>query len=52
MGTAVALLTSRVWELYGGDGPVSTGTGLLSARVGVRLGEAGSLSITVGVQSA
>ena len=31
---------------------MSTGTGLLSAGVGVRLGEAGSLSITVGVQSA
>ena len=29
----------------------STGTGLLSAGVGVRLGEAGSLSIVVGVQS-
>ena len=31
---------------------MSTGTGLLSAVVGVRLGEAGSLSIVVGVQSA
>ena len=31
---------------------MSTGTGLLSARVGVRLGEAGSLTIVVGVQSA
>ena len=31
---------------------MSTGTGLLSAGVGVRLGEAGSLSIVVGVQSA
>ena len=30
---------------------MSTGTGLLSTRVGVRLGEAGSLSITVEVQS-
>ena len=30
---------------------MSTGTGLLSAGVGVRLGEAGSLSIAVGVQS-
>ena len=29
----------------GGDSAVSTGTGLLSAGVGVRLGEAGSLSI-------
>ena len=29
-----------------------TGTGLLSAGVGVRLGEAGSLSIAIGVQSA
>ena len=52
MGTAVALLTDRVWVLCGGDGAVSTGTGLLSAGVGVRLGEAGSLSIAVGVQSA
>ena len=31
---------------------MSTGTGLLSAEVGVRLGEAGSLSIAVGVKSA
>ena len=30
---------------------MSTGTGLLSAGVGVRLGEAGSLSIAIGVQS-
>ena len=30
---------------------MSTGTGLLSAGIGVRLGEAGSLSIAVGVQS-
>ena len=30
---------------------MSTGTGLLSAGVGVRLGEAGSVSIAVGVQS-
>ena len=30
---------------------MSTGTELLSAGVGVRLGEAGSLSITVGVKS-
>ena len=52
MGTAVALLTARVWVLCDGDGAVSTGTGLLSAGVGVRLGEAGSLSIAVGVQSA
>ena len=51
MGTAVALLTVVVWELYGGDGDASTGTGLLSSRVGVRLHEAGSLSIAVGVQS-
>ena len=29
---------------------MSTGTGLLSAGVGVRLGEVGSLSIAVGVQ--
>ena len=51
MGTAVPLLTARVWLLYDGDGVVSTGTRLLSAGVGVRLGEAGSLSIVVGVQS-
>ena len=44
MGTAVALLTARVWVLYGGDDDVSTGTGLLSAGVGVRRGVAGSLS--------
>ena len=50
MGTGAALLTALVWELYGGDGDVSTGTGLLSAGVGVRLGEAGSLSISVGVK--
>ena len=31
---------------------MSTGTGLLSAGVGVRLGEASSLSMAVGVQSA
>ena len=52
MGTAVALQTARVWVLYGGDGDVSTGTGLLSAGVGVRRGVAGSLSNWVGVQSA
>ena len=51
MGTAVPLLTSRVWVLYGGDGAVSTGTGLLSAGVGVRRGVAGSLSNWVQVQS-
>ena len=49
LGTGAALLTALVWELYDGDGAVSTGTGLLSAVVGVRLGEAGSLSIAVGV---
>ena len=52
MGTAVPLLTARVWVLCGGDGAVSTGTRLLSARVGVRRGVAGSLSNWVGVQSA
>ena len=36
LGTAVPLLTARVWVLYGGDGVVSMGTGLLSAGVGVR----------------
>ena len=51
MGTAVALLTARVWVLCGGDGVVSTGTGLLSDGVGVRRGVAGSLSNWVGVQS-
>ena len=48
MGTAVPLLTDRVWVLCGGDGAVSTGTGLLSAGVGVRRGVAGSLSNWVG----
>ena len=38
LGTGAALLTALVWELCGGDGDVSTGTGLLSAGVGVRLG--------------
>ena len=52
MGTAVPLLTARVWVLCGGDGAVSTGTGLLSAGVRVRRGVAGSLSNWVGVQSA
>ena len=52
MGTAVALLSARVWVLYGGDGVVSTGIRLLSAGVGVRRGVAGSLSNWVGVQSA
>ena len=44
MGTAVALLTARVWVLCGGDSDVSMGTRLLSARVGVGRGVAGSLS--------
>ena len=52
MVPAVPLLTARVWVLCGGDGAVSTGTGLLSIRVGVRRGVAGSLSNWVGVQSA
>ena len=52
MGTAVALLTSRVWVLCGGHGAVSTGTGLLYTGVGVRRGVAGSLSNWVRVQSA
>ena len=51
MGTAVPLLTARVWLLCGGDGAMSTGTGLLSAGVGVRRGVAGSLPNWVGVQS-
>ena len=50
MGTAIVLLTARVWVLCGGDGVVSTGTGLLFAGVGVRRGVAGSLSNWVGVQ--
>ena len=52
MGTAVPLLTDHVWVLCGGDGAVSTGTGLLSAGVGVRRGVVGSLSNWVGLQSA
>ena len=52
MGIAVALLTARVWVLYGGDGAVSMGTGLLSAGVVVRTGIAGSLPNLVGIQSA
>ena len=52
MGTVVPLLTARVWMLCGGDGVVSTRTGLLSAGVGVRRGVAGSLSNWVGVQYA
>ena len=44
MGTTVPLLNARVWVLCGGDGAVSTGTGLLSAGVGVKSGVAGSLS--------
>jgi len=52
LGTIVPLLTTRDWVLYGGDGAASTGTGLLSAGVGVRRGVAGSLSNWVGVQSA
>ena len=48
MGTAVALLTARVWVLCGGDGAMSTGTGCLSTGVGVRRGVAGSLSNWVG----
>ena len=52
MGTGAALLFDLVWDLCGGDGDVSTGTGLLSARVGVRLGEAASLSTAVGGKSA
>ena len=39
MGTGATLLTGLVWELYGGDGAVSIGTGLLSTGIGVRLGE-------------
>ena len=52
LGTAVPLLTDHVLVLCGGDGDVSTGTGLLSAGVGVKRGVAGSLSNWVGVQSA
>ena len=35
MGTGAALLSTLVWELYGGDGVVSTGTGLLSVGAGL-----------------
>ena len=52
LGTGAASLTTLVWELCGGDGAVSTGTRLLFAGVEVRLREAGSLSISVGVKSA
>ena len=52
MGTAVPLLIARIWVLYGGDGAVLTGIGLVSTGVGVRRGVAGSLSNWVGVQSA
>ena len=52
LSTGAALLSARVWVLYGGDSVVSTGTGLLSAGVGVRRGVAGSLSNWVGVQFA
>ena len=52
MGTGAALLTALVWELYDGYVVVSIGTRFLSTGVGVRLGEVGSLSIAVGVQSA
>ncbi len=51
MGTGAALLTALVWELYGGDGDVSTGTGLLSAGVGIMCGRAGSCACTAGVLS-
>ena len=32
LGTGATLVTALVWELYGGDGAVSTGTGLLSCN--------------------
>ena len=35
LGIAVPLLTARVWVLCGGDGDVSTGTGLLSTGLGL-----------------
>ena len=35
MGTAVALLTARVWVLYGGDGAVSTGLGYYLLGLGL-----------------
>ena len=35
LGTGAALLTALVWELCGGDGAISTGTGLLSAGLGL-----------------
>ena len=57
MGTAVPLLTARVWVLCGGDGTVSTGTGLLSAgvqsaRVWVMCGGSGPRASTTVVLSA
>ena len=48
LGTGAALLTALVWELCGGDGSESTGVGLLSVGVGVRLCEGVSLSIALG----
>ena len=51
MGTAVALQTARVGVLCGGDGALSTISGLLSAGVAVRWVVAGSLPNGVSVQS-
>ena len=52
MGAVVPLLTAHVWVLCGGDGAVSTGTGLLSVGVCVRKRVARCLSNWVGVQFA
>ena len=51
MELGFAVVVPALWELCGGDGAVSTGTGLLSAGVAVRRGVAGFLSNWVGVQS-
>ena len=51
MGTGAALLSALVWELCGGDGVVSSRSGLLSAGVGVTWVIAGSLPNGVSVQS-
>ena len=37
LGTGATLLTTLVWELCGGDGVVSTRTGLLSVGKGLAL---------------
>ena len=51
LGTVVALQTARVGVIYGGDGALSTRSGLLSAGVGVTWVVASSLPNGVSVQS-